>query len=160
MFRFLNSLFIIPLFLLTPFQGFTKPSSISDGARPSITTAPFELKLSNVTDTQGVLRIAIFKTKKDWLAKAFISTELAANDTNCKNAKCHWRHDELPIGEYAIAVYQDINNNGELDTNLVGFPNEPYGFSNEQTVLFSPPNWKKSKFKHDTAFTNHVITLN
>jgi uncharacterized protein (DUF2141 family) len=37
---------------------------------------------------------------------------------------------ELPNGEYVFAVYQDTNNNGELDTNFFGIPKEPYGFSN------------------------------
>ena len=36
---------------------------------------------------------------------------------------------ELPYGEYAIAVYHDINDNKKLDKNLFGIPTEPYGFS-------------------------------
>lgn len=33
-------------------------------------------------------------------------------------------------GKYAIAVYQDKNDNGTLETNFLGIPQEPYGFSN------------------------------
>jgi uncharacterized protein (DUF2141 family) len=36
--------------------------------------------------------------------------------------------DVLP-GEYAIAVFQDINENEKLDRNIVTKPKEPYGFS-------------------------------
>lgn len=32
-------------------------------------------------------------------------------------------------GEYAIAVFQDLNENGKLDRNIVTKPKEPYGFS-------------------------------
>ena len=37
---------------------------------------------------------------------------------------------DLPIGQYAVSVYQDRNNNGRLDTGLFGIPIEKYGFSN------------------------------
>ncbi|HYG91861.1 MAG TPA: DUF2141 domain-containing protein [Azospirillum sp.] len=35
----------------------------------------------------------------------------------------------LPPGRYAAAVFQDRDRNGTLDTNLLGIPSEPYGFS-------------------------------
>lgn len=36
----------------------------------------------------------------------------------------------LPEGDYYIAVYQDANSNGKMDTNLIGMPKEPVGISN------------------------------
>ncbi len=36
----------------------------------------------------------------------------------------------LPDGTYAVRLFHDENNNGELDTNLLGIPREGYGFSN------------------------------
>ncbi len=35
----------------------------------------------------------------------------------------------LAPGQYAIAVYQDLNENGKLDRNFLTIPREPYGFS-------------------------------
>ena len=37
----------------------------------------------------------------------------------------------MPRGRYAIAVYHDVNGNGRLDRSAIGFPSEPYGFSND-----------------------------
>lgn len=37
---------------------------------------------------------------------------------------------DLPAGEYLFSFYHDINNNGKLDTNFLGIPKEPFGFSN------------------------------
>ena len=34
-------------------------------------------------------------------------------------------------GSYAIAIFHDLNGNAKLDRNLIGLPNEPYGFSND-----------------------------
>ena len=42
-----------------------------------------------------------------------------------------FRFPNIPAGRYAIAVYHDANGNGRLDRSAIGFPQEPYGFSND-----------------------------
>ncbi len=51
----------------------------------------------------------------------------------------------VPDGEYAIAVFQDLNGNGELDTKGMGLPKEPFGFSNDARGKYGPPKYKKAK---------------
>jgi uncharacterized protein (DUF2141 family) len=49
-------------------------------------------------------------------------------------------------GEYAIAIFQDLNGNEILDKNFLGIPKEPYGFSGKwksggasyEKALFKP----------------------
>ncbi len=53
-------------------------------------------------------------------------------------------------GEYAVAGYHDVNNNDELDTNLVGIPQEPYGASLGARNLLSPPDYDDAKFELTT----------
>ena len=62
---------------------------------------------------------------------------------------------DLPQGFYSFSYYHDVNNNGKLDTNLVGIPKEPYGFSNGEKGRFGPPSFEDSKFKiqNDTIIT-------
>ena len=43
---------------------------------------------------------------------------------------------DLPPGRYAVNAFHDENDNGELDTNLVGIPTEGYGFANDPSVVF------------------------
>ena len=38
---------------------------------------------------------------------------------------------DLPDGRYAIAVYHDEDDDGELNKNVLTLPTEPYGFSND-----------------------------
>jgi len=59
---------------------------------------------------------------------------------------------DLPDGEYAIKMFQDENDNNQLDTNMMGIPNEGYGFSNN-VGMFGQPEYKKAKFvvKNDTV---------
>jgi len=52
----------------------------------------------------------------------------------------------IPAGEYAVSIFHDIDKNGELNTNAIGIPNEPYGFSNDARGRFGPPKFKNAKF--------------
>lgn len=54
--------------------------------------------------------------------------------------------DALPPGDYAIRVMHDVNGNGELDSNLVGMPKEPWGMSNNARGNFGPPKFEDAKF--------------
>jgi len=40
----------------------------------------------------------------------------------------------VPSGSYAIMVYQDLNENAKMDTNFIGFPKEPLGLANMNTM--------------------------
>ena len=53
----------------------------------------------------------------------------------------------LPAGEWAVALMQDTNNNGEVDRNVLGIPNEPYAFSNNVRPRFSAPKFEDCKFR-------------
>jgi uncharacterized protein (DUF2141 family) len=53
----------------------------------------------------------------------------------------------LPPGRYALAVYHDMNDNWKLDKNFVGYPKEPFGFSNNYRPVFSGPNFEDCAFE-------------
>jgi len=54
--------------------------------------------------------------------------------------------DALPAGDYAIRVMHDVNGNGELDSNMVGMPKEPWGISNNARGNFGPPKFEDARF--------------
>ncbi len=56
---------------------------------------------------------------------------------------------DLKKGRYFVRVFQDLNNDGELSTNYIGIPNEPYGFSNNVRPMFGPPKTKDMLFLLD-----------
>ncbi len=64
----------------------------------------------------------------------------------------------LPPGEYAVATYQDLNNNNELDKRFYGKPKEPYGFSNNVRP-FGKPKFEKCKFTINSSSKVISITL-
>ena len=60
------------------------------------------------------------------------------------------RVDHLTVGKrYAIAVFQDENDNGELDTNFLGLPAEPYALSRPLRSWFRMPRFREMSFIFD-----------
>ena len=56
---------------------------------------------------------------------------------------------ELPQGEWAVAITQDLNNNDKIDKNFLGIPTEPYAFSNNVRPTVAAPNFDECKFMVD-----------
>jgi uncharacterized protein (DUF2141 family) len=48
----------------------------------------------------------------------------------------------------ALTLYQDLNNNGKLDTNPFGMPTEPWGSSGKSSPL-SAPTWDTAQVPLD-----------
>ena len=54
---------------------------------------------------------------------------------------------DLSLGSYAVKVFHDVDDNSILDTNWMGIPKEPYGFSNDAMGTFGPPSFEQASFK-------------
>ena len=63
-----------------------------------------------------------------------------------KTASCQF--DDVVAGTYAIACFHDENNNGKLDTNLLGIPTEGVGVSNDAKGFMGPPKFKDAAFSY------------
>ena len=57
----------------------------------------------------------------------------------------HYHIHNIPPGEYALLVFFDENNNGRLDKNFIGIPNEPLGFGNQYQPK-GPPSFQRAAF--------------
>ena len=53
---------------------------------------------------------------------------------------------DIPPGEYAIMTYQDVNSNDKTDSNFLGIPTEPYGFSRNARPFLSKPSFDDTRF--------------
>ena len=54
--------------------------------------------------------------------------------------------DGLEPGNYAVSLVHDENDNGKLDTNILGIPTEGMGTSNNQRIRLGPPRYAQAKF--------------
>jgi len=65
----------------------------------------------------------------------------------------------IPSGEYAVAVFADMNGNGKLDSNFIGIPKEPVGISRDAKGSFGPPKFVDAAFKIGDGVTALKIEL-
>jgi uncharacterized protein (DUF2141 family) len=65
----------------------------------------------------------------------------------------------LPPGRYAIALFQDVNGTGQLQTNLFGVPTVPYGFSKDAKGKIGRPGFDAAAFAVRTTPAALKITL-
>ncbi len=85
---------------------------------------------------QGHLLGALYDAAGTWLKQVRATAKVAADGSHSLVFA------DLPEGSYALAVFQDLNANDKLDTNLVGIPAEPYGFSRDAQGSFGPPKFE------------------
>lgn len=114
------------------------------------------LKVEGIEETKGSLMIAVFTNANGFPSddeKALLRKTVRV-DQNKMDVKLN-----IPHGRYAIAIYQDKNSNGKLDTNFIGIPREPYGFSNNQRGRFGAPSFDDASFLFNRQNTVHNIQI-
>jgi uncharacterized protein (DUF2141 family) len=107
----------------------------------------------NVKPGKGLVRVCLFDNEKDFFGNARQCIVVAASG---QRESVQVVFDDLEDNTYAVAVYQDLNHNGILDLNWLGIPSEPYGFSNNPSTLFGPPNFSKASFEVQLSRTIFV----
>ena len=110
--------------------------------------ADLKVKVSDVEKGKGHLMIALYKSEEDYKSdKASFAQKVEA-----LNSQEIVIFENVPDGDYAIKMYQDENDNNEMDFNMVGIPKEGYGFSNN-VGMFGAPEYTEAKFsvKESTA---------
>src|SRR5262245_56062774 len=50
----------------------------------------------------------------------------------------------IPAGTYAVAVFHAEHNEAQIETGLFGKPKQGYGFSNNPSSMFGPPNFSSA----------------
>jgi uncharacterized protein (DUF2141 family) len=99
------------------------------------------VKVENVKSPGGDIRVAVYGSPADYRKTAVKAIKVAA-----AGDPVGIRITGLSPGDYAIAVYHDRNGNEKLDSNLMGIPTEPYGFSGTARNLMGPATWEQAKF--------------
>ena len=101
--------------------------------------------ISDIRSDIGVLNIAVYDNKNDWLGSSTVqkrSLQVLENGVGGVVTTSF----EVEPGEYAISVHHDDNDNGKMDTNFIGIPKEPMGLSNGAVPKFGPPKYKDAEF--------------
>jgi uncharacterized protein (DUF2141 family) len=113
------------------------------------------LVISGIRPGQGDVRIALFTTPQGFPQPSGASQVFALKSATDRL--------DIPVQietSFAVAVYQDINGDGELSKNRWGVPMEPFAFSNNAMGNRGPPEFDAAKiqFSH-SASTPLVIPI-
>jgi uncharacterized protein (DUF2141 family) len=102
------------------------------------------VRVENAEPGKGHLMIGIFDDESSFPNDHCVGQKVTVTDRVMMIA-----FTDLPEGVYAVSVYQDRNDNGQLDKNAFGVPKEKYGFSNNARR----PDYKKCSFNLNENMT-------
>jgi len=97
-----------------------------------------KLNISNIGHSYGTLWIGVYSTADSFLEK---ENALLFSVKDPKKYKEAIVINNLNYGDYAIALFHDLNNNGTLDVNWLGIPIEPYAFSKPLSSKWKIPSF-------------------
>ncbi len=101
-----------------------------------------QFDIAGVNQSEGKIYVQLFKGESNYKnGKANAATIVTAN-----KGKATVSFNNIASGEYALRFFHDENDNGKMETNLLGIPTEGYGFSNNAKPNFGPVAYKEIKF--------------
>jgi uncharacterized protein (DUF2141 family) len=112
-----------------------------------------EVTVAKIKDIKGTIRVAVYNNEND-----FLKNLLEGKIVKASAEEVTVVFTNLKPGHYALSVYHDVNENNKMDSNFIGIPTEPYGFSNNVMGTFGPPSFENAKVKVE-ADTKSVINL-
>jgi sterol desaturase/sphingolipid hydroxylase (fatty acid hydroxylase superfamily)/uncharacterized protein (DUF2141 family) len=121
---------------------------------PAYGTLTFDV--SGMDNSKGVVRVVLYNSDKTFLSENDFA--LADSAFAKANGRVEITLHNVPFGTYAAAIYQDENQNGVIDQNLVKIPTEPYAFSNGVRAKWTVPDFKDVSFRVDQA-SEHFSTV-
>ncbi len=137
-----------------PFRLFTRLVASTVFAACAMTAQAFDLtvELQGAQAASGTVMGAVYGVEAAWL-KTGQALQLASVPAAQKTVLVYRG---LPAGRYAASFFLDQNGNGKLDTNVVGLPTEPYGFSRDARGRMGPPSFADAAFDMQQDMTISV----
>jgi uncharacterized protein (DUF2141 family) len=105
-------------------------SSLAMAASSTLT-----LTINGVRDDQGMIRAGIYNTPDTFPKEG---KAMARTSTAAKTGSVLLKFTDLPAGKYAVIVYHDENNDGQMDKRFGMIPIEGYGLSNNIKATGKP----------------------
>lgn len=102
----------------------------------------FSVEVTGVKPGKGYVIFGLYDKEKGFLDT---ESQIATAKVKALENNVVYTFKNLPDGNYAVAVYQDVNNNGKCDRNMIGYPSEGFGFSKNYKPKFSAPDFDQVK---------------
>ncbi|MBT8186024.1 MAG: DUF2141 domain-containing protein [Eudoraea sp.] len=99
--------------------------------------------IKGLSPNQGQVIATLFNSEDTFMKVPLFSKSEPVNS----QGKVTIEIDQLKRGTYAISVFYDEDNDGELKTGFLGIPKELVGFSNNAKGRLGPPSFEKAAFE-------------
>ena len=113
-------------------------------------SAELRLTVDGIRSEQGKVMVALHAPKSG-VSFPNGAGAVAAQWRAARNGALEFVFTELPAGRFAIAVFHDEN--GALDTNMLGIPKEGYAFSENARGFAGPPSFDAAAVEINDADT-------
>lgn len=137
-------------------------ASAGDPVRPTVDPDPvvrktMRMQVTNVRLAGGTIWVGVYKSAEDFLdrEKALL---VPVRITAVGDAYVDIPN--LVVGEdYALAIFHDLNDDGEFDTNWLGLPAEPWAFSGRLASRLRLPRFEEVSFLFEGEITVPSLRL-
>jgi len=123
------------------------------GQQPSKGT--IKVTIEGCQERKGQLIASIYNSEANYMKQPYRTVNIAVEP----GEELVLSFQDIPHGEYALAVFHDKNSNNELDKNWMGIPKEDYGFSNNVRPTFRAANYDESRFNHTGASVSLLVKV-
>lgn len=113
------------------------------------------VQVENIEKSEGIIWVGLYDSEANFLVKE--NATLVEGVLVKQVGQQVFELKNIPLGTYAMALVHDINHNGEMDTNFIGIPIEPYGFSEVPKSKWRLPRFHEVKF--DFLKPNQILTV-
>ncbi len=115
--------------------------------------AVVKITIAGIKAQQGFLMIALHD-EKGWSGAPLARARIPVTDSSLKTT-----FTAPAPGHYGIKIFHDVDGDGRMSTNIVGFPTEPFGFSNDAPIRFGPPSFADAGFAVGPDGAVQTVTL-
>jgi len=115
----------------------------ASGAAEPAPPSSLRLTVDHLIPGRGVLHYQLFSAQaaSDWSGPVVREGEAPVGTTPVTIGL-----DKLSPGKYALRVFQDLDDDGQLAMSASGLPKEPVGFSNNPSLLGQAPRLRECLF--------------
>jgi uncharacterized protein (DUF2141 family) len=129
--------------LLVVFLNLTMLGKAEAQSTPELANGKLVVSVQGFEQSKGQACFSLFASPQGFPSKA--ANALQSRCVEVTDNAITITFDGLKPGNYAVAVFHDINKDGVLNQNRLGIPTERFGFSNNPRIVAGPPKFGDSR---------------
>lgn len=112
-----------------------------------------QIHIGDIPSDRGIIQVLVFDREKGWPES--VDDAWKALGIPIKNGIASQTLVDVPVGNYAITVFHDEDEDGLIRKNKLGYPIDDFGFSNNPSLLFGVPSFSKCSKKVSSGSSTH-----